>query len=72
MSNQLRAELERFWPGPVRMFATIDSPVSLAFLARYPSPPDARALGEMRLAAFLKAHRSPKAKVAAQAAGPVA
>jgi transposase len=64
MGNQLRAELERFWPGPVRMFSAIDSPVSLAFLAKYPSPPDARALGEKRLAAFLKAHGSRKAKVA--------
>jgi len=33
MSNQLRAELERFWPGPVGLFAAIDSPISLAFLA---------------------------------------
>jgi transposase len=64
MGNQLRAELERFWPGPVRMFSAIDSPVSLAFLARYPSPPDAKALGEKRLAAFLKANGSRKAKVA--------
>jgi hypothetical protein len=66
MGNQLRAELERFWPGPVRMFSAIDSPVSLAFLAKYPSPQDAKALGEKRLAAFLKAHGSPKAKVADQ------
>jgi transposase len=64
MGNQLRAELERFWPGPVRMFSAIDSPVSLAFLAKYPSPPDAKALGEKRLAAFLKAHGSTKAKAA--------
>jgi transposase len=66
MGNQLRAELERFWPGPVRMFSSIDSPVSLAFLAKYPSPPDAKTLGAKRLAAFLKAHGSPKAKVADQ------
>jgi transposase len=66
MGNQLRAELERFWPGPVRMFSAIDSPVSLAFLAKYPSPPDAKALGEKRLAAFLKAHGSTKAKAADQ------
>jgi transposase len=66
MGNQLRAELERFWPGPARMFSSIDSPVSLAFLAKYPSPPDAKTLGERRLAAFLKAHGSPKAKSAGQ------
>ena len=46
MANQLRAELERFWPGPVGLFADLDSPISLAFLARYPSPTDAKGLGE--------------------------
>ena len=66
MANQLRAELERFWPGPVRMFSCIDSPVALAFLAKYPSPPDAKALGAKRLAAFLKAHGSPKSRTADQ------
>ena len=55
LANQLRAELERFWPGPVGLFSDLDSPISLAFLARYPSPADARGLGEKRLAAFLKA-----------------
>jgi len=56
MANQLRAELERFWPGPVGLFADLDSPISLAFLARYPSPTDAKGLGEKRLAGFLKSH----------------
>jgi transposase len=57
MAHQLRAELERFWPGPIRMFQKLDSRISLAFLSRYPSPEDARLLGEKRLAAFLKANR---------------
>ncbi len=56
LCNQLRAELERFWPGAVEIFADLDSPISLAFLARYPSPVDARALGEKRLAQFLARH----------------
>ena len=56
MTHQLRAELERFWPGPIRMFKLLHSRISLAFLTRYPSPEDARLLGEKRLAAFLKAH----------------
>lgn len=51
--NQLRAQLEAFWPGAARIFAELDSPICLAFLARYPSPEDARLLGEKRLAAFL-------------------
>ena len=53
MGNQLRAELERFWPGPIGLFTDLDSPISLAFLERYPSPADARGLGEKRLQAFL-------------------
>jgi transposase len=35
---------------------SLDSPISLAFLERYPSPADARSLGE-RLAAFLARQR---------------
>jgi transposase len=53
LSGQLRAELERFWPGPIGLFTKLDSPISLVFLERYPSPADARGLGERRLAAFL-------------------
>src|ERR1700757_862472 len=43
--NQLRAELERFWPGPLRLFSHMDAEILLAFFERYPSPPDARGLG---------------------------
>ena len=66
MANQLRAELGRFWPGPIGLFSAIDSPISLAFLARYPSPADARGLGEKRMAAFLKARHYSSRKTAAQ------
>jgi transposase len=53
LCNQLRAELERFWPGAVKIFRSLDSPIALAFLEKYPSPIDARTLGQQRLAAFL-------------------
>ena len=66
LANQLRAELGRFWPGPIGLFSAIDSPISLAFLARYPSPADARGLGEKRMAAFLKAQHYSSRKTAAQ------
>lgn len=56
LCNQLRAELERFWPGATQIFADLASPISLAFLERYPSPTDARGLGEKRLAQFLARH----------------
>ena len=50
LTNQLRAELERFWPGPLGLFTDLNSRISLAFLERYPSPADARGLGAQRLA----------------------
>src|SRR5918999_1739577 len=59
LTNQLRSELECFWPGPVGLFTKLDSAISLAFLERYPSPVDARGLGEQRLAAFLARQHSP-------------
>ena len=55
--NQLRAELARFWPGPLGLFTSLHSQISLAFLERYPSPADARGLGEQRLQAFLARQR---------------
>ena len=56
LCNQLRAELERFWPGAAQIFSDLDSPISLAFLERYPSPTDAARLGEKTLARFLARH----------------
>jgi transposase len=53
IANELRSQLECFWPGAVAIFADIDSPIALAFLRRYPSPADARGLGEQRLERFL-------------------
>jgi len=57
LSNQLRAELERFWPGPLGLFTDLTSRISLAFLERYPSPADTHGLGEARLQAFLARER---------------
>ncbi len=55
-ANQLRALLESFWPGAAEIFADVDSPIALAFLARYPKPAAASKLGEKRLARFLAQH----------------
>lgn len=57
LANELRAQLDAFWPGAARVFADIDSPIALAFLERYPSPADARGLGEKRLEGFLARNR---------------
>jgi transposase len=56
LANQLRAQLDHFWPGATRIFRDTDSPISLAFLTRYPSHADARGLGPKRLDAFLARH----------------
>lgn len=56
LANQLRAQLDAYWPGAVRIFADIDSQIALAFLQRYPSPADARGLGPKRLQGFLARH----------------
>lgn len=56
LANQLRAQLEAFWPGAL-VFADVDSPISLAFLVRYPSPADARGLGPKRMEGFLARHQ---------------
>jgi transposase len=53
LANELRAQLDTFWPGAARVFADVDSPIGLAFLERYPSPADARGLGGKRLEGFL-------------------
>jgi transposase len=56
LANQLRALLDRFWPGAAAIFADVDSPIALAFLARYPTPQSAARLGDRRLAQFLGQH----------------
>ena len=56
LANQLRALLERFWPGAAAIFADVASPIALAFLTRYPTPHRAARLGEKRLAQFLGQH----------------
>jgi transposase len=56
LCNQLRAQLAAFWPGATQVFSGLDSPISLAFLERYPSPTDAHRLGPRRMQAFLDRH----------------
>jgi transposase len=56
LANELRAQLQAFWPGAAQIFADVDSPIALAFLERYPSPADARGLGPRRLEGFLARH----------------
>jgi len=55
-TNQLSALLEAHWPGAKAIFADVESPVSLEFLTRYPTPAAAAHLGEKRMAAFCIKH----------------
>jgi len=69
-TNQLPALLEAHWPGAKAIFADVESPVSLEFLTRYPTPAAAAHLGEKRMAAFLVKHgysgRRPAAELLAR------
>src|SRR5690606_36510402 len=56
VANQLRANLDAYWPGAVAIFAEIDTPIALAFIQRYPTLQSARGLGEKRLQSFLARH----------------
>ena len=53
--NQLRAHLKLAFPGAVGLFAELDSPISLAFLARFTCQDRADWLSPKRLAAWLQA-----------------
>jgi len=55
-ANQLRAVLAAAWPGAGELFADVSSPISLAFLERYPTATSAARLGEGRMGAFLRKH----------------
>jgi transposase len=66
LANELRAQLDTFWPGAARVFSDVDSQIALAFLARYPAPADARGLGEKRMGAFLARHRYSGGRSAAE------
>jgi transposase len=69
-TNQLSALLDAHWPGAKAVFADVESPISLEFLTRYPTPATARHLGEKRMAAFLIKHgycgRRPAAELLAR------
>jgi transposase len=65
-TSQLAALLDAHWPGAKAVFADVESPISLDFLTRYPTPASARHLGEKRMAAFLVKHGYSGRRPAAQ------
>jgi len=58
-ANQLRAHLHNVFPGAVGLFADLDSPISLAFLERFPTQAKADWLTPERLSNWLAKHSYP-------------
>ena len=54
LANQLRAHLQRVFPGAVGLFAELDSPISLRFLSRFDCQDRADWLSAKRLGAWLR------------------
>lgn len=69
LANQLRAHLQLALPGAVGLFWDIDSPISLAFLTRFPHQQAADWLSPKRFAAWLRASRYCGRKTGAQLYG---
>lgn len=69
-TNQLTALLDAHWPGAKAVFADVESPIALDFLARYPTAASAGRLGEKQMAAFCARHaysgRRPAAELVAR------
>ena len=65
-TSQLSALLDAHWPGARAIFADVESPISLDFLTRYPTPAAAAHLGEKRMAAFCAKHGYSGRRTAAQ------
>lgn len=59
LTNQLRAHLKLVFPGAVGLFAALDSPISLAFLTRFPTAEKAAWLSHKRLGSWLSAQHYP-------------
>jgi transposase len=57
MTNQLRQILKAYYPAAVGLFSQLHSPLSLAFLAAYPTPEAAQAASADHLQAFFKQQR---------------
>jgi transposase len=65
-TSQLPAVLDAHWPGAETVFADVESPISLDFLTRYPTPAAARHLGDKPMAAFVVKHGYSGRRPAAQ------
>lgn len=69
LCNQLRAELERCWPGAIRAFPQLHRSIALAFLERWPTAQHAGRLTERQLAGVLAKQRYSGRRTAADVLG---
>jgi transposase len=60
--NRLRAALLRYYPSALEVFSTLDSPISLAWILKYPTPEEAQKVSREEFEAFAKEqhHTQPK------------
>lgn len=54
--SRLRAILDAYHPAPLHLFSSLDRDITLAFITDYPTPAQARRVGESRMAAFCRRH----------------
>ena len=66
MANQLRAHLATVLPGVIGLFRDIDSPITLAFLQRFPTQAKVDWLSPARLRSWLQGQRYPNPRRAEQ------
>lgn len=66
MANQLRAHLATVLPGAIGLFRDIDSPITLAFLKRFPTQAKVDWLSPARLRSWLQGQRYPNPRRAEQ------
>jgi transposase len=56
VESQLRAILEVYHPAPLHLFSSLDRDITLSFITDYPTPAQARRVGEARMEAFCRRH----------------
>lgn len=59
-TNQLRAVLQRYYPGVLQIFGDLTAQTALAFIQKYPTPAAAAQLGRGDFYFFLRQHRYPQ------------
>ncbi|MGK2853943.1 MAG: IS110 family transposase [Microbacteriaceae bacterium] len=54
--SRLRAVMEAYHPGPLRLFSSLDRDITLSFITDYPTPAEAGRVGAARMGRFCQRH----------------